>query len=62
MNIGKEEEYLNIAKINLQLDLIRHQKHFPVLPQVLSILLRIAATTPSVERAPHTRKNILKSA
>ena len=50
VNIGREEESLNIANINLLVRFNKTREIFPSVTQVLSILLTTAATSASVER------------
>ena len=50
VNIGREEESLNIANINLLVRFNERREVFPSVTQVLSILLTTAATSASVER------------
>ena len=51
VNIGRDEESLNIANINLLVRFNETPEVFPSVTQVLSILLTTAATSASVERA-----------
>ena len=50
VNIGREEESLKIANINLLVRFNEAREIFPSVTQVLSILLTTAATSASVER------------
>ena len=50
VNIGREEESLNIANINLLVRFNKTREIFPSVTRVLSILLKTAATSASVER------------
>ena len=50
MGIGREAESLNITNVNLLVRFNKTWEIFPSFTQVLSILLTIAATSPSVER------------
>ena len=50
MNIGREEESLNIANINILVRFNKIREIFPSVTRVLSILLTIAATSANVER------------
>ena len=50
VNIGREEESLNIANINLLVRFNKTREIFPSVTRVLSILLTTAATSASVER------------
>ena len=50
MNIGREEECLNITNINLLVRFNKTRELFPSDTRVLSILLTTAATSASVER------------
>ena len=51
VNIGREEESLNIANINLLVRFNKTREIFPSVTRVLSIFLTTAATSASVERA-----------
>ena len=50
VNIGREEESLNIININLLVRFNKAQEIFPSVTRVLSILITTAATSASVER------------
>ena len=50
VNIGREEESLNIANINILVRFNKTREIFPSVTRVLSILLTIAATSANVER------------
>ena len=50
VNIGRKEESLNIANINLLVRFNKTREIFPSVTRVLSILLTTAATSASVER------------
>ena len=50
VNIGREEESLKIANINLLVRFTKAREIFPSVTRVLSILLTTAATSASVER------------
>ena len=50
VNIGREEESLNIANINLLVRFNKTREIFPSVTRVLSILQTTAATSASVER------------
>ena len=50
VNIGREEESLNIANIELLFRLNKTREIFPSVSRVVSILLTTAATSASVER------------
>ena len=50
VNIGREEECLNITNINLLVRFNKTRELFPSDTRVLSILLTTAATSASVER------------
>ena len=50
VNIGLEEESLNIANINLLVRFNKTREIFPSVTRVLSIFLTTAATSSSVER------------
>ena len=50
VRIGRDEESLNIANINLLVRFNETRETFPSVTQVLSILLTTAATSASVER------------
>ena len=50
VNIGREEESLNIANINILVRFNKIREIFPSVTRVLSILLTIAATSANVER------------
>ena len=50
VRIGREEESLNIANINLIVRFNETREIFPSVTQVLSILLTTATTSASVER------------
>ena len=51
VNIEREEESLNTTNINLLVRFNKTQEIFPSVTRVLSILLKTAATSASVERA-----------
>ena len=50
VNIGREEESLNIANINLLVRFNKTREIFPSVTRVLSIFLTTAATSSSAER------------
>ena len=50
VNIGREEESLNIANINLLVRFNKTREIFPSVTRVLSILLITAAISASVEK------------
>ena len=50
MNIGREEESLNIANINLLVRFNKTREIFPSVTRVLSILLTTTTTSALVER------------
>ena len=50
MNIGREEESLNIANMNLLVTFNKTREIFPSVIRGLSILLTTATTSASVER------------
>ena len=50
VNIGREEESLNIANINLLIRFNKTQEIFPSVTRVLRIFLTTAATSASIER------------
>ena len=50
VNIGREEESLNIANINLLVRFNKTREIFPSVTRVLSILLTTAASSANVER------------
>ena len=50
VNIGREEESLNIANIELLFRFNKTREIFPSVSRVVSILLTTAATSASVER------------
>ena len=50
VNIGREEESLNIANISILVRFNKIREIFPSVTRVLSILLTIAATSANVER------------
>ena len=50
VNIGREEESLNIANINHLVRFNKTREIFPSVTRVLSILLTIAVTSASAER------------
>ena len=50
VNVGREEESLNIANINPLVRFNKTGEIFPSVTRVLSILLTTAATSSSVER------------
>ena len=50
VNIGREEDSLNIDNINLLVRFNKTREIFPSVTRVLSILLTTAATSSSVER------------
>ena len=49
VNIGKEEESLNMTNINLLIKFSKTREIFPSVTRVLSILLTTAATSASTE-------------
>ena len=59
MNIGREEESLNIANISLLVRFSKTREIFPSVTRVLSILLTAAATSASVERV-NTKERVPK--
>ena len=59
MNIGGEEESLNIANISLLVRFSKTREIFPSVTRVLSILLTAAATSASVERV-NTKERVSK--
>ena len=59
MNIGGEEESLNITNINPLIRFNKTREKFPSVTRVLSILLTTAATSASVERVNSKRVNTL---
>ena len=59
VNIGREEESLNIANINLLVRFNKTREIFPSVTRVLSILLTTAATSASVERV-NTKERVPK--
>ena len=59
VNIGREEESLKIANINLLVRFNEAREIFPSVTQVLSILLTIAATSASVGRV-NSKKRVPK--
>ena len=50
VNIGREEEFLNITNIKLLVRLKKTREVFPSVTRVLSILLTATATSASVEK------------
>ena len=50
VNIGREEESLDIANINLLVRFNKAREIFPSITRVLNILLTTATTSASVER------------
>ena len=50
VNIGREEEFLNITNIKLLVRLNKTREVFPSVTRVLSILLTATATSASVEK------------
>ena len=50
VNIGREEEFLNITNIKLLLRLNKTREVFPSFTRVLSILLTTTATSASVQK------------
>ena len=50
VNIGREEEFLNITNIKLLLRLNKTREVFPSVTRVLSILLTTTATSASVQK------------
>ena len=50
VNIGREEESLNIANINLLVRFNKTREIFPSVTRVLSIFLTTAASSANVER------------
>ena len=56
MNIGREEESLNIININLLIKFNKTQKTFPSAPRVLNFLLTLEAASASEERANSTER------
>ena len=50
VNIGREEESLNVANINLLVRFNKTREIFPSVTRVINILLTTAATSASVER------------
>ena len=60
VNIGREEESLNIANINLLVRFNKTREIFPSVTRVLSILLTTAATSASVERV-NSKERVLKA-
>ena len=59
VRIGRDEESLNIANINLLVRFNETRETFPSVTQVLSILLTTAATSASVERV-NSKKHLPK--
>ena len=59
MNIGREEESLNITNISLLIRFNKTRGIFPSVTQVLSILLTAAANSASIERVNSKRVNTL---
>ena len=51
VNIGREEESLNITNINVLMRFIKKREIFPTVTQILSILFTTAATSASLGRA-----------
>ena len=58
-NIGREEESLNIASINLLVRFNKIREIFPSVTRVLSISLTTTATSASVERV-NSKKRVPK--
>ena len=61
VNIGREEESLNIANINLLVRFNKTREIFPSVTRVLSIFLTTAATSASVERV-NSKERVKRSA
>ena len=59
VNIGRGEESLNIADINLLVRFNKTREIFPSVTRVLRILLTTAATSASVERV-NSKERVLK--
>ena len=59
VRIGRDEESLNIANINLLVRFNETREIFPSVTQVLSIILTTAATSASVERV-NSKKHVPK--
>ena len=59
MNIGREEESLNITNIDILISVNKTRGIFPSVTRVLSSLLTTAATSGSVERVNSKRVNTL---
>ena len=59
VNIGREEESLNITNINVLMRFIKKREIFPTVTQILSILLTTAATSASLGRA-HSKESVTK--
>ena len=60
VNIGREEESLNITNINLLVRFNKTREIFPSVTRVLSIFLTTAATSASVERV-NSKERVLKA-
>ena len=56
VNIGREEESLNIANINLLVRFNKTREIFPSVTRVLSIFLTTAATSASVEKVNYKNR------
>ena len=56
VNIGREEESLNIANINLLVRFNKTREIFPSVTRVLSILLTTAATSASIGRVNYKER------
>ena len=50
VNIGREEEFLNLANMNVLVRFNKTREIFPSVTRIISILLTTAATSASVER------------
>ena len=59
VNIGREEESLNITNINVLMRFIKKREIFPTVTQILSILFTTAATSASLGRA-HFKESVTK--
>ena len=59
MNIGREEESLNITNINILIGFYKTQGIFPSVTRVLSSLLTTASISASVEGVNYKRVNTL---
>ena len=59
VNIGKQEESLNTANINLLVRFDKIQEIFSSVTQVLNILLTTAATSASAEKV-NSKERVLK--